>query len=188
MFDVEPFYGWHHLYISEEDENSPFYGMVYNAFEFDRYIYTFPAHPLWDTIDSESLLIKVLFVDYSGGYAIIELIGEWNDLFENDFKLFTENCLLAFTAAGIDKFILICENVFNIYLENDEYYNAFQDEIPDGWIALIRARDAVLEEITRYGLSGVFYWTKELDLMSWRKMKPDDIFEKINVSMRKALY
>jgi hypothetical protein len=109
-------------------------------------------------------------------------------LFENDFKLFTENCLLAFTAAGIDKFILICENVFNIYLENDEYYNAFQDEIPDGWIALIRARDAVLEEITRYGLSGVFYWTKELDLMSWRKMKPDDIFEKINVSMRKALY
>jgi len=34
MHDIEPYYNWRHIYISEEDERSPFYKREYSEFEF----------------------------------------------------------------------------------------------------------------------------------------------------------
>ena len=36
-------------------------------------------HPQWDDIGSETLYAKILCAHYPNQYAIIELIGEWND-------------------------------------------------------------------------------------------------------------
>jgi hypothetical protein len=174
---VEPFYGWLHLYSHELDERSPFYGVEHNLFEHDRKIYTFNAHPLWDEIGSESLLVKILYAHYDEGYVIIELLGEWNDLFQNDFKLLCERCLRHLADDGIDKFILICENVFHVYLEADDYYQEFASEIEDGWMCLLRARPHVLHEFVQYRIDPYFYWNAALDQLPWRKTKPWELYE-----------
>ena len=84
MHGIEPFYNWRHLYIASEDNQSPFYNKEYSEFEYTNTIYNFYIHPQWDDIGSETIYIKILFVDYEESYAIIELIGEWNDAINND--------------------------------------------------------------------------------------------------------
>jgi len=79
MHTVEPFYEWRDYYIASEDSNSPFFENTYSEFEFSNSIYNFYIHPQWDSIDSPTLFLKILFADYNDGFAIIELIGEWND-------------------------------------------------------------------------------------------------------------
>lgn len=188
MFEVEPFYGWLHLYDPEADEYSPYYGVEHNLFEFDRSIYDMPAHPLWEDFDSENLLMKILYADYTKGYCIIELIGEWNDLQFNDFRLMRDNCLQLLKDAGINRFILICENVFSAFLEMQDYYEEFTEDLyPDGYLHLLKARPLVLEEFTRYGISAFVNWSQEIDSMNWRKMHPDQILTLIEDSYRRIL-
>ena len=189
MFEnVEPFYGWLHLYNHEVDVRSPFHEVEHSLFEYNRKIYTFNANPLWDEIESESLLVKILYADYERGYTIIELLGEWNDLFENDFKLLCENCLTYMIDSGINKFILICENVFNVYLEHDYYYDAFHDELEDdGWLFLLKARPNVKSDFEQYNISQYFLWNPTIDLLPWRKLKPWALFEAIEHSTPKSL-
>lgn len=187
LHNVEPFYGWLGLYNHEEDERSPFHGVEHNLFEYDRYIYTFPAHPTWDTIESESLLVKILFVDYERGYAIIELLGEWNDLQYNDFKLLCEGCLSYLVDQGINRFALICENVFNVYLGPDDYYEAFQDELEDGWLCLLRARAGVKQEFCHFGLDQYVFFSEELDAIKWRKLRPWQLYDLLQKHIERPL-
>ena len=84
MQHLEPFYHWRHLYMAEEDPASPFYGKVYSEFEFSDTIYNYYIHPQWDSFDSPTLYLKILFVDYEEGFTIIEFLGEWNDAIGND--------------------------------------------------------------------------------------------------------
>jgi len=185
---IEPYYGWLNLYNHEQDNRSPFHQVEHNMFYFDRSINNIPAHPLWDDIGSESLLVKILFADYCKGYAIIELFGEWNDLFDNDYKLLAENCLTYLIDHGITRFILVCENVFHIYLQEDDYYQALQEELGfEGWICTLRIRDNVWEEMESYGISPFFYRNPLLDEMPWRKLKPVQLFKLIEERMCKLL-
>jgi len=156
-------------------------------FYYDRSVNQMPAHPLWDTIGSESLLIKILYAQYDEGYAIIELFGEWNDLYENDYKLLAENCLTYLLDCGINKFILICENVFHAYFETDDYYDALQEELEEGWIALVKPRQTVIEELDAYNLTHYFYQSPLLDNLQWRKLKPFQLFELIESRVTKLL-
>jgi hypothetical protein len=176
--EIVPFGGWLHWYNPVADSHSPFQPPG----EDERYIYTFRAHPAWDSIDSESLLLKILYADYSNGYAVIELLGEWNDLFENDFRLLVQNCLEVLEQAGITRFVLICENVFQAYFQDTEYYEAFQDVLMEneGWIFLLRIRNDVLQELNRYGLDQYFYWSEELQYIAWRKLHPAKLFQLVN--------
>jgi hypothetical protein len=176
--EIRPFGGWLHWYNPSTDSRSPFEVLE----EDERYIYTFRAHPAWDSIDSESLLLKVLYADYAHGYAVIELLGEWNDLFENDFRLLVQNCLELLEREGITKFVLICENVFQAYFQDTEYYEAFQDVLTDneGWMFLLRVRNDVLQELNRYELDQYFYWSEELQHIAWRKLHPTKLFHLVS--------
>ena len=111
MQDIEPYYNWRHLYIASEDERSPFYERAYNEFEYDKQIYNYLIHPQWDDIGSETLFIKILFVNYDAGFAIIELIGEWNDCINNDVMILKRDIIDLMLPEGINKYILIGENV-----------------------------------------------------------------------------
>ena len=62
---------------------------------------TMSIHPQWDNLGSTTLYMKVLFADYDEGYAIIELIGEWNDLLHNDVMLLKRNIVEHMMAQGI---------------------------------------------------------------------------------------
>ena len=187
LYTIEPFYGWLELYNHQEDERSPFHGVEHNLFYFDRSVNNIPAHPLWDQIGSESLLVKILYADYPEGYAIIELFGEWNDLFDNDYKLLAENCLTYLIDQGVNKFILVCENVFHIYLDQDDYYQALAEEIETGWICMLRPRTHILEEMEAYGISSYFYWSPVLDEVACRRLKPHQIYQLVSSRMQKVL-
>ena len=84
MHEIEPFYNWRHLYVSEEDPKSPFFGRDYSEFEFSQAVYNYYIHPQWDEFGSRTLYLKIIYADYELGYAVIEMIGEWNDAIEND--------------------------------------------------------------------------------------------------------
>jgi len=185
--NIEPFFGWLAMYSHDRDERSPFHDIEHNQFYFDRSINHIPAHPLWDDFGSESLLLKILFVDYDEGYTIIELFGEWNDLFDNDFKLLSENCLSYLLDYGVDKFILVCENVFHIYPETDDYYQAMHESLEEGWMCLLRPRPHVLEEMQQYGIVDYFYLSEKLDEIPWRKQKPHQLYRFVEARMPRLL-
>ena len=85
MHFVEPFYNWRGYYIAAEDPSSPFYGREYSEFAFSNTVYNFYIHPQWDEFGSQTLFLKILFVDYEEKYAVLEFIGEWNDAIEKDW-------------------------------------------------------------------------------------------------------
>jgi hypothetical protein len=41
MHDIEPYYNWRHIYVSEEDQRSPFYNRHYSEFEFTSTVYNY---------------------------------------------------------------------------------------------------------------------------------------------------
>ncbi|MEM0996929.1 MAG: hypothetical protein AAGN35_07615 [Bacteroidota bacterium] len=187
MHNVEPHYGWLKYYDNETDLYSPFQTVEHSEFHYDRQVYQYLAHPQWDTIESESLLVKILYANYEHGYAILELFGVWNDLLENDYRLLTENCLSFLIDAGINRFVFIMENILNVYVDSEDYYDAFQDEMEEGWICMLRAREHVKREFTAFDLDQYFFWADDLDDLFWRKLKPWQLFDLVDARMRKLL-
>ena len=85
MHEIEPFYNWRHLYVSEEDERSPFYGRIYSEFEFSQTIYNYYIHPQWDEFESRTLYMKVLIADYDEGVRSVVLTHRlWTSAFGGD--------------------------------------------------------------------------------------------------------
>jgi hypothetical protein len=188
MFNhIEPYGGWKDFYDATTDPNCPFIDQYDNDELEPKQLYTFQIHPEWDSISSESLLVKILYVDYTQQYCVIELIGEWNDLHQNDFKLLLDQCLNVLLFHGIEKYIFICENVFHAYLQDADYYEAFCDEISNGWMCLVKARDELLSEIEQYHISPYFFWNPQLNQLAWRKLKPWQLFQLVEHSISKLL-
>jgi len=139
MHEIEPFYNWRHIYISEEDKLSPFYGREYSEFEFSQTIYNYYIHPQWDEFGSKTLYLKVIYADYELHFCIIEMIGEWNDAIENDIMYLKREVVDKFEEQGISKFILITENVLNFHSSDKEYYEEWYEEASDnnGWVVAL---------------------------------------------------
>ncbi|MFI5128653.1 MAG: hypothetical protein ACHQFX_01630 [Chitinophagales bacterium] len=139
MHDIEPFYNWRHIYVSEEDALSPFFGRDYSEFEYSQTVYNYYIHPQWDDFGSRTLYLKVLLADYEEKYVIIELIGEWNDAVENDIMELKREVLEKFTYEGINKIILIAENVLNFHSGVIDYYEELAEELADanGWVVCL---------------------------------------------------
>jgi hypothetical protein len=186
MHDIEPFYNWRHIYVSEEDERSPFYGRVYSEFQFSQTIYNYYIHPQWDDFGSRTLYMKVLMADYEEHYVIIELFGEWNDAIENDIMELKREVMDVFFAEGITKFILIAENVLNFHSGDKDYYEEWYEEVSDqeGWITCLDMPEQTENEFKRVKL------TRYIDLMKiedWRIYKPFHLFKKIDGVITKRL-
>lgn len=180
MQDIEPFYAWRHMYISSEDELSPFYGREYSEFEYSNTIYNYYIHPQWDEFGSSTLYMKILFADYDEKYAIIELIGEWNDAINNDIMLLKRDIIDILIGSGISRYIVIGENVLNFHASDDCYYQEWQEDIEDGWIAALNFRNHVLSEFNRNNIDYYLVFGGELDELRWRSYTPQQLFEKVN--------
>ena len=179
MHLMEPFYSWRNYYIASEDPSSPFYGREYSEFEFNNTVYNFYLHPQWDTIDSSTLFIKILFVEYDEQYAIIEMIGEWNDAIENDIMIFKRNIIEPMMEEGINKFILIGENVLNFHYSDDCYYEEWFEEVEEGWIALVNFQEHVIREFERIQVDQYFVMGGELEEIEWRTYQPHHFFKRV---------
>lgn len=185
MHDIEPFYNWRHLYQSENDERSPFYGKKYNLFEYSNTIYNFFIHPMWDNIDSETLYIKIIFADYEQKFAVIEMMGEWNDAIHNDIMLFKRNVIDELIYQGIRYFILIGENVLIFHSSDDSYYQEWYEDLEgNGWIVLINFRPHVLDEMKQAHLDYYLFWSDALNHAQWRKTTPYMLFKLIDMYLK----
>jgi hypothetical protein len=186
MQDIEPFYNWRHLYIAEEDKRSPFYGRNYSEFEFSNTVYNYYIHPQWDEFGSKTLYMKLLFVDYEQNYAIIELIGEWNDAIENDIMTMRRDVTDQLYSKGINKFILIAENVLNFHSSDDSYYEEWNEQVADegGWVVVINMPEQSQHDFKRTRLTN---YVPLIDVPQWRTMKPDVLFQYVDNWMIKYL-
>ncbi len=187
MQDLEPYYNWRHIYIASEDERSPFYEREYSEFEYTNTIYNFFIHPQWDDIDSPTLFIKILAVDYELGFAVIELIGEWNDCINNDIMILKRDIIEKIMVHGVNKFILIGENVLNFHSSDDCYYEEWFEEVEDGWIAFLNFREHVLKEFTQANIDYYIVSGGKLNDVAWRTSTPQVLFEKIELFIQKRL-
>lgn len=182
MHEIEPFYNWRHLYIAEEDELSPFYGAEHSEFEYSNTVYNYYIHPQWDEFGSRTLYMKALFVDYEFNFAIIELIGEWNDAVENDIMQLKRSVIDLMVAKGIHKFILITENVLNFHSSDTDYYEEWHDDIKDngGWIVALN-----MPEQTQYDFkqSHIDRYIRLMDNPNWRTFQPGDFFQSVDNKM-----
>lgn len=186
MQDIEPYYNWRHLYAAEEDRRSPFYRREYSEFEFSNTVYNFYIHPQWDDFGSRTLYMKILYVDYELHFAIIELIGEWNDAIENDIMTLRRDITDIMFEQGISKFILIAENVLNFHSSDDSYYEEWREQLEDqgGWVAVL---DMPAQSQYDFVQARLHHFVELFNFPQWRTLKPDLVFEQIDDLITKRI-
>lgn len=189
MHTLEPFYNWRHRYVSEEDDRSPFFGTEHSEFEFTHAVYDHAIHPQWDEFGSATLYLKILFADYDEGYAILELIGEWNDLLGNDIMFLKRDVVEHLMGAGLSRFILVGENVLNFHPSDAEYYEEWWQEADDagGWITLLNFREHVLADMKKADIDRYFLLGGAMNSLDWRTFEPEDLYEKVNAQVQRRL-
>lgn len=186
MHDIEPFYNWRHIYVAEEDPRSPFFGRKYSEFEFSQTVYNYYIHPQWDEFGSRTLYLKIIYVDYELHFAVIELLGEWNDAIENDIMELKREVMDLLYRQGISKYILITENVLNFHSSDKEYYQEWYDEVSDenGWIVALNMPESTQQDFKKKKLH---YFIELMSLPEWRVYKPYHLFRKIDDELMKRL-
>ncbi len=172
MHDIEPYYNWIKYYDSANDERSPFFGKEYNYNLYQDTIYGFYIDPGWDSIESDTIYVKILFTDYEEGFTIIEFLGEWNDAITNDIMLMRRNLLEPLEAQGINKFILIGENIMNFHGSDDSYYEEWFENSGEGWIAAVNFPTFILDEFRKYHLDQYINMGGTLQINVWRTLHP----------------
>ncbi len=187
MHTIEPYYSWRHLYIASEDELSPFFRREYSEFEFTHAVYDHFIHPQWDFIGSQTLFIKILFVNYDQGFCIIELLGEWNDTLHNDIMYFKRNIIEPLLDNRINKFILIGENIMNFHSSDDDYYKEWFEEIEDGWIICINFRQHVVNEFESSNIDYYIAFGGRFNSFNWRCIDPNQLFNQLDEIITKRL-
>lgn len=177
MHSIEPFYNWQNIYVSEEDESSPFYGRVYSEFEFTHAVYNYLIHPQWDEFGSATLYLKIIFADYELGFAVIEFIGEWNDCLYNDIMYLKRDVIDLLIQKGIRKFMLIGENVMNFHFSDESYYQEWYEDIEGGWIIGINFRQHVIDEFRKCLINHYILFNSPENEINWRRHDPLNLFE-----------
>lgn len=186
MHLIEPYYNWRDFYTAEEDEKSPFFRRTYSEFEFSNTVYNYYIHPQWDDMGSRTLYIKILFADYDENFAILELIGEWNDAIENDIQTLKRNIIDLLIAKRIYKFILIGENVLTFHSDGDDYYQEWWEDVSEhgGWIVGINFSVQTEADFKRARIHHYFTFTLN---DNWRTLKPEHFFQQVDNDMIKLL-
>jgi len=181
MHDIEPFHRWRDDYESAEDENSPFYGRAYDDLFYSQKIYNYFIHPLWDGFGPQTLYLKVLFANYDEGFAIFEMLGEWNDCLHNDIMFLKRDVADVFIRHGINKFIIVGENVLNFHASDDCYYEEWYDDVKDdgGYICLVNLMQHVEEEMREIRLQHFVNFGGPLNDLNWRAFSAKDLVRKV---------
>lgn len=193
MHHIEPYYNWTKYYDSSHDPQSPFYGKEYNYDLYSEHIYGYYIDPAWDFFGSETLYMKILYANYEEGFIIIELIGEWNDALNNDIMTLKRNIIEHVLETGINKFILIGENILNFHGSDDSYYEEWFEEVEDaspgseGWIAALNFRDFVEREMAQYDIDQYINFGGRLQVVNWRTMNPLQLYQLVNQLMQRRL-
>jgi hypothetical protein len=180
---IEPFYLWRDLYRSEEDPNAINFGREYSELYFTERIYNYLIHPQWDSFGSETLFYKQIYADYDKGFAIIELLGEWNDCIGNDVMFLKNELIEPLIDAGIQNFMIIMENVLNFHGQYSDYYEEWADDI-EGEIYMINLLPHVMDEFNDLRLNQCLLYDGVYNDVNWRVLKPEKILSFLKTSMQ----
>ncbi|MBI5916113.1 MAG: hypothetical protein HY842_12120 [Bacteroidetes bacterium] len=189
MHDIAPSHRWRDDYDSAQDKNSPFHGRVYDEFYYTQKIYDHFIHPHWDEFGSQTLYLKILYADYELGFAVFEMLGEWNDCLYNDVMFLKRDVADELIRHGIHKFILIGENVLNFHGSDDCYFEEWYDDVKDddGWICLLNLFPHVEEEMKDTHLHYYANFGRQFNEVNWRMLRPRDLLLKVESLMQKRL-
>lgn len=187
MHNIEPYYNWLKYYDSAADDRSPFFGKQYNHDVYSETIYGYYIDPAWDSFGSETLYLKILYIDYHAGFGIIEFIGEWNDAINNDIMTLKRNILELMMAEGINKFILIGENILNFHGSDDSYYEEWFEEVDDGWIAAVSFPQFVQDEFRKYNIDSYINMGGTLQIEQWRTLLPRNFYDLVSSLIQRRL-
>ena len=187
MHDIEPYHNWLKFYDSSSDSKSPFYGKQYNYELFTDNIYGYYINPAWDFVGSETLYVKIIFLDYKLQFAVIELMGEWNDTLHNDIMHLKRNLIDLLTDRKINKFVLIGENIFNFHGSDDCYYEEWFEDVEDGYIACIGFRDFIHREWKKFGIDSYINYGGSLEIDNWRTLTPLLFYKTVDEAIMKRL-
>ena len=187
MHLILPYENWLKYYDSSFDEHSPFYGKEYNLDLYSETIYGYYIDPAWDSFGSNTLYLKILFADYEEGVVVLEFIGEWNDAIENDIMTLKRNFLEELSVSGIDKFILIGENILNFHGSDDSYYEEWFDDVGDGWIAAVSFPEFIRNEFVKYGIDQYINMGGTLEIEHWRTLHPLKFYELVKQLIQRRL-
>jgi hypothetical protein len=88
---------------------------------------------------------------------------------------------------GINKYLLIGENVLNFHASDDCYYEEWFDDVDEGWIAFINFREHVLKEFEDYNIDYYYISGGELNEFTWRRFSPGQLFGNISKIISKRL-
>ncbi len=181
VHDIEPYFNWIAEYQASRDEASPFYGRTYDEFRFHQKVYNYYIHPQWDEFGSPTLYAKILYVDYDASYAIIELIGEWNDCIHNDIMHLKRNVIDTLMTSEISKYVLIAENVMNFHADEDDYYAEWYEEVAEenGFVCLLSPHPHVKQEMESIYIDRYIRMGEQLDDINWRRYKPMNLMKEI---------
>jgi len=158
---------------------SPFYGREYSDIYFTHAVYNYYIHPQWDDFGSNTLYLKIIFADYRSRTAIIEFIGEWNDLLYNDIMFLKRNVVETLIESGVSNFILIGENVLNFHYSDTDYYEEWLEELDEGYITCIGFLPHVVEDMRKGRISRYITINDEINELPWRTYLPDNLILKV---------
>lgn len=192
MHDIEPHFKWRDRYVASEDKRSPFYGRRYSEFQFTQKVYNYYIHPQWDEHGSPTLYSKILYCDYNEKYVIMEFIGEWNDCISNDIMILKQNIINQLVNEGIDKFILLCDNLMNFHGDDDCYYEEWLSDIGDegGWVCMLDLRDHIEQEMRDTSIDHYINLGESMNDIQWRGLTPALLYQAVRARrgmMTKAL-
>jgi len=194
MHEIEPYYNWLSLYDPAKDEQSPFHGKEYNYDVYSENIYGYYIDPAWDFMGSETLYMKLLFVDYEQGYVIMEFIGEWNDAINNDIMHLKRNIIDHMSGLGINQYILIGESVLNFHGSDDSYYEEWFEDVDEvnasgahGWIAAVSFHDHVLDEMQNFNVDSYLNMGGTLQIAKWRTLSPQLFYQLVAQQIQRRL-
>lgn len=190
MHDIEPFFKWRDEYTAEEDDQSPFYGQNHSEMYYSNTIYNYYIHPQWDSFGSATLYLKVLYVDYDKGYALLELIGEWNDCLYNDIMYLKTEIINRMMKKGIHKFVLFCDNVLNFHGSDDCYYEEWWDDVKDedGWVVFVNTFDHVANEMNRFKLQHYINFGPQFNDVEWHRKTPKLAYKEVKERLKQRVF
>ena len=126
-------------------------------------------------------------MDYVIGYCVIEFLGEWNDAVHNDIMRLKRDLVDEMIPLGIDKYILIGENILNFHADITDYYEEWLEEVPNGWMAFLNLREHVVQELSAYGVDQYFILGGDLYHLECRTKKPELLYAKLLAVVRRRL-
>jgi hypothetical protein len=88
---------------------------------------------------------------------------------------------------GINKFILIGENVLNFHYSDDEYYAEWFEEIEDGWIIGLNFMEHVISEMQHAQIDYYINLGGRFQEINWRTFSPTGLFDHVEDLVTKRL-